>query len=262
MKRYLRIYIQLLKLNLETLFAYRANFINHMIGSVGWGMMSLLTIILLTARVTHAYGWKREELLLLNGIYGTVIGIFHMFISVNMVRLSKVIHMGELDTILVKPIDSQFAVSLWNVNFAVILRIAMAAGFSVWVIRLLGVSISANEILIFVLLSVASLVLLYALWFFILTNLIWFSHLSNLSLFLFSFESMARFPKEMLAQLSVFIFITILPLGLAINTPMRALVGKLVVPDAILLLVLATIFWFMARKYWKFALRYYTSASG
>ncbi len=261
MKRYLRIYYQLLRLNLSALITYRVNFVNNVIGSVGWGAMSLLTLILLTARVTNAYGWKREELLLFNGIYGVIIGVFHMFISNNMGRLSRVIHMGELDGILVKPIDSQFAVSLWWVNFATVFRILMAAAFTVYIISVLHIRITGVQVLTFFLLSIASLVLLYSLWFIVLTNLMWLTNLSNLVLFMYSFESMARFPKEMLAQLTGFVFYAVFPLAIVINTPARALLGRISVTDSIWLVVLAAGLWCIARSFWRYALRHYGSAS-
>lgn len=261
MKRYIRIYKQLLRLNLATLFTYRVNFINQVIASIGWGLMSLYTVIILTARVTDAYGWKREELLLFNGVYGIIVGIFHMFISINMGRLSRVIHMGELDGILVKPIDSQFAVTFWQVNFSAIFRVLIALFYSVWIIGILQLTITVWHVALFFLFAVSSLVLLYSLWFLVLTNLMWYSNMTNLVLFLFSFESMARFPKEMLAQLASFLFVVVLPLALVINTPARVLLGRLTYTDATLLLVLSLVFWIVARRYWKFALRHYTSVS-
>ena len=223
--------------------------------------MSLYSVIMLTARVTDAYGWQREELLLFNGIYGVIIGIFHMFISINMGRLSKVIHMGELDGILVKPIDSQFAVSLWMVNFATIFRILMALGYSIWIAGQLHLVVTIPQLVLFVFLACVSLILLYSLWFLILTNLIWFSNMTNLVLFMYSFESMARFPKEMLQQLASFLFVFVMPLALVINTPSRALLSRLDYKDALVVLVLAGGLWFVSRWYWRFALRHYTSAS-
>lgn len=261
MKRYFRIYTQLLRLNLATLLTYRVNFVNQVIASIGWGLMSLYTVILLTSRVTDAYGWKREELLFFNGVYGIIVGIFHMFISINMGRLSRVIHMGELDGILVKPIDSQFAVSFWQVNFSAIFRILIALSYTVWMLGVLHVTITVWHVALFLLFAMSSLVLLYSLWFFVLTNLMWYSNMTNLVLFLFSFESMARFPKEMLSQLASYLFVIVLPLALVINTPARMLLGRLNVVDATQLFALSLVFWIVARRYWKFTLRYYTSAS-
>lgn len=260
MKRYYRIYLRLIQLNLSTLLTYRVNFMNQLVASIGWGLMSLYTVVMLTARMTDAYGWKREEILLINGVYGIIVGIFHMFISINMGRLSRVIHMGELDGILVKPIDTQFAVSVWQINFSAIFRIIIALIYTIWIIQMLHITVTVGQIVLFLFFSVFSLTLLYSIWFFILTSLIWFSNMTNLVLFLFSFESMARFPKEMLSQLAPFLFFVVLPLALVINTPARLLIGKLSLTDAALLLMFASIFWFAARGFWLFALRHYTSA--
>ncbi len=261
MKRYLGIYAQLLRLNLASLLTYRVNFINNVIASIGWGAMSLYTVIILTARVTDAYGWKREELLLLNGIYGIIVGVFHMFLSINMGRMSRIIHMGELDSILIKPIDSQFAISLWQVNFSTVFRILMAAGYTAWIIHSMQLSVSIASVLLVCTLAVVSLILLYSIWFLLLTNLMWFTNMSNLVVFLYSFESMARFPKEMLAQLSGVLFYVVFPIALVINTPARVLLNRVAWTDILTLTVIAVCLWIAARKYWLFALRHYTSAS-
>lgn len=261
MKRYLRIYRQLLRLNLASLLTYRVNFVNNVIASIGWGAMSLFTVILLTSRISDAYGWKREELLLLNGIYGVIVGIFHMFLSINMGRMSRVIHMGELDGILIKPIDSQFAISLWWVNFSTVFRILMALGYTIWITQSMHIAITSVSVLLSLGVAFISLILLYSLWFLILTNLVWFTNMSNLVLFMYSFESMARFPKEMLMQLVSFIFYAMLPLALVINTPARILMQKATVWDTGILCLFSLLLWVAARKYWLFALRHYTSAS-
>lgn len=261
MKRYLRIYRQLLRLNLASLLTYRVNFVNNVIASIGWGAMSLFTVILLTSRISDAYGWKREELLLLNGIYGVIVGIFHMFLSINMGRMSRVIHMGELDGILIKPIDSQFAISLWWVNFSTVFRILMALGYTIWITQSMHIAITSVSVLLSLGVAFISLILLYSLWFLILTNLVWFTNMSNLVLFMYSFESMARFPKEMLMQLVSFIFYAMLPLALVINTPARILMQKATYTDTGILCLFSLLLWVAARKYWLFALRHYTSAS-
>lgn len=261
MRRYIGIYMQLLRLNLAVLLTYRVNFINNMIASIGWGAMSLYTVIVLTTHVTKAYGWTRQELLLLNGIYGVIVGVFHMFLSINMGRMSRVIHMGDLDSILIKPIDSQFAISLWQVNFSSVFRILMALGYTIWVIHSMPVTVTVFSILSVVGLAVISIMLLYSLWFLILTNLIWFTNMSNLVSFMYSFESMARFPKEMLTQLASLLFFVVFPLTLVINTPARALLYKATPTDVMVLAGLSLFLWVAARKYWLFALRHYTSAS-
>lgn len=246
---------------MATLLAYRTNFINSVMASVAWGIFSLYSMVILTTRITSAYGWSREELLLFNGIYGIIMGFFHMFLSINMGRFSRVIHFGDLDLILAKPLDSQFAVSLWLVDYTMILRVLMGIGFTLWVMSLLSLALTLPHVLFFLVFAVCAWVLLYSLWFLVLTNIIWFTNLSNLVRLMYSFESMGRYPKEMARQLSGFLFFVVLPIALVINTPTRALINRLDAADAALMGALAIALWVAARRYWLFALKSYTSAS-
>lgn len=261
MRKYFSIYRQLLKVNLAALVTYRANFINSVISSVAWGFFSLYSIVVLTSRINSAYGWRREELLFLNGMYGIVIGIFHMFLSINMRRFSRVIHYGELDLVLAKPIDPQFAVSLWLVDYTMILRIVMALVYTTWIATQFHLSLSFSHLILMVVFSLASLLLLYSLWFCILTILIWFTNLTNLVVLMFSVESLARFPREMSWQLASYFLFIVFPLTLVVNTPARAYLGRLESWEGVVLLGIAFGLFTVARTFWKFALRYYTSAS-
>ncbi|MFZ5844841.1 MAG: ABC transporter permease [Patescibacteria group bacterium] len=261
MRKYVSVYQQLLKVNFAALTAYRANFINSVISSLAWGFFSLYSIVVLTSRVNSAYGWRREELLFLNGMYGIIVGIFHMFLSINMRRFSRVIHHGELDFILAKPIDPQFAMSLWLVDYTMILRIIMAFLYATWIATQFHLGLSFAHLILMGVFSLASLLLLYSLWFAVLTILIWFTNLTNLVVLMFSFESLARFPREMSWQLASYFLFIVFPLTLVVNTPARAYLGRLEGWEGLVLIGIASGLFILARTFWRFALRYYTSAS-
>lgn len=261
MKRYLSIYLVLVKLNFHALLAYRGNFINNFLSSLSWGFFSLYSIVLLTSRTHGIFGWKREEILLLNGIYGTIIGFYHVFFSTNFDRFSQVIHMGQLDMVLTKPLDSQFFLTFWRVNFAASSRILIAFVYTILVARQLHISPSPMTVLFCVLLAIVGLVLLYSIWFTVITLILWFTRLSNLADLLFTITGAARYPQEMFREGFWYFFVFIAPLTLIITTPAKVLFQKLDMTSLFLLIVLALVFFVISRKFWKFALRSYTSAS-
>lgn len=259
--RYLKIYNKLLQLNFSGLTAYRSNFISSIISSIAWGFFSLYSIVILTSHTANAYGWRREEILLFNGMYGIIVGIYHMFLSINMRRLSHVLRWGELDLILAKPLDTQIALSFWWIDFSMVFRVLMSVGYTLWFIFQLKLTISPLQIVSTVVLALFALILLYSIWYIVLTSLVWFPNLSNLVILLFSFESLARFPKEVAQQLVSYIFLILLPLTLVINTPTRLLLNRVTILEVIELLVFSMSLLYFSRVFWKFALRYYTSAS-
>lgn len=261
MKKYWRVYKQLLKLNFDTLLTYRANFYNNLISSVAWGLFSLFSIVLLTANSTMVFGWSRNQLLLLNGLYGIIIGLYHVFFSANFERFSNVVHFGQLDSILVKPIDSQFLLSFWIIRFATFSRVIIAMIYTWYISNKLHIVPTITSVSGILILMFFALILLYSIWYMVITLIIWQTRLSNLTELMFSVTGIARYPQEMLHQLTNYVFVFLLPLTLIINIPARVYLGKIQAWDIGWLMAMSLIFFVFSRKFWKFALRFYTSAS-
>lgn len=207
------------------------------------------------------FGWKREEILLLNGIYGIIIGFFHMLFSRNFERFSELIHFGQLDALLVKPVDSQFLCTFWLFGYATVSRIIIATSYVIYIANLLHITFSLIHVASFIGVTLISLLLLYSIWFISITFTIWFSRLNNLVDLMFTITGIARYPQEMLRQLVSYVFVFLLPITLIITLPTKTYLERLRTEDFILLTILSFVFFVFSRRFWKFALRYYTSAS-
>jgi ABC-2 type transport system permease protein len=125
----------------------------------------------------------------------------------------------------------------------------------------LAITVPASAVAVFSLFLIAGVLLLYSVWFLAATITIWYPRLTNIVDVMYTFSSISRFPREMYQQLSWYIFLFLLPLTFIIVTPVRVLVGKLTPADTIGLVSFAAILFFLSRKFWRFALRFYTSAS-
>jgi ABC-2 type transport system permease protein len=150
MKRYIRLYVALLQLNFHALLSYRANLVNSAIASIGWGIISIVSMYILTAKNSSIYGWNRNELLLLTGVYSVSIGIFHTIFSRNFDRFSRVIHDGDLDGMLLKPVDSQFSLSFTLFNFMSVTRLLIGLSFTIYILFLLHVQLTIMSLLGFI----------------------------------------------------------------------------------------------------------------
>lgn len=262
MEKYFRVYKRLLLFNLSMLFAYRANFVNSVLSSLAWGIFSVLSIILLTSKTSIVFGWKREELYILAGCFSIAWGIFITLFSRNFDRFPRIINRGELDLILTKPMDSQFLLSFWIINYTSILRIIIGIIFVFYIAQKTGINIDFQQILGFCLLTIFGLSLLYSIWFLITGITIWFSRLSNITELLYSITSISGRPPEMFKEFSQYVFLFLFPLTLVVATPTRYLLGKGSFENITLLLLISVFFLVASRLFWKFALRFYTSAGG
>lgn len=258
MKKYLNIYKTLLLLNLQVLTAYRANFVNSAISTVVWGSMSFLSIFLLTARTNQVAGWSRNDLLLLTAIYNIVIGSFHVLFSRNFERFSRIMHMAEFDTLLTKPIDSQFSISFWYFNYTSIFRVIVGVIVAAVILK----SRFFLELPVFLLLSLVGITLSYCIWFLISTLMVKYTNLSNIVEVLYQINGFSRYPMDLYRGLGLFAFTFIVPLVIMITVPAKYLASKVTSFDLLMLFGITLLFFITTRLAWKFALRFYASASG
>ncbi len=260
MKRYIKIYTKLLRLNIAVLFAFRTTFFNNILSSTLWSVFPILTTFLLTSKSKHFYAWTSNDLYLLTAYFTFFLGLFYTLFGKSFKRFSRMSEFGQLDAILLKPVDSQFMISFWHINFTNLARMFLGIGmlyyFSQQMHLALGLEIIANVIVF----TIASTVLLYSIWFSILTLTVWFAQLSNLRDLLITLNMVTRYPPEMFQN--VVLFIVFLPLMVIMVTPTKLLLQTASLNDLLILVSLSVCSLVFSRYFWKFALRYYTSAGG
>lgn len=262
MKKYLSIYYHLSNMNFSQLLMYRSNLINSLVSNAIWGTFSILLVVILTSRTSSVFGWTRYEISLLFGIYNVYLGLFYALFARTFERFSPIIDKGELDFVLLKPIDSQFLMSFTFVNHPALLRVAVGLIFTVWIIIQMHLVLSLMTYFLFVILMIAGVAIMYSLWYLFLTCLIWWTNLTNLVGLLYELNNLTRYPQQMYKATSGLLANAILPLTLVITTPALILVNKVNLENIILVLFFAAFFVFLSRVFWKFALKYYTSAGG
>lgn len=261
MKHYFKIYKALIRINFSLLLIYRANFLNSAIATVGWGIFQIIFMTLLTSKTKSAFGWRSQEMIILAVSYTIIIALFHFFFSRNFDYFSKIINKGELDYYLLKPVDSQFLMSLSHISWAQILRFFLGIGLMFYFLNKYNYDITLTNILGFFTLALFGLTLLYSLWFIVATILIWYPNLDNLVEVLYTINGFARYPSEMFNNISSLLIFFILPYTFTIATPTKALLGRILSGDIVMILLISTGLFFISRSFWKFALRFYTSAS-
>lgn len=263
MQHYLKVYKALLKINLVRIMTYRANFISSIFISVGWSIFSVTSILLLTHNAKTVYGWTRVELLTLTFVYNIYTGIFNALFGVNFERFSRIIDKGELDGLLLKPIDSQFLVSFWITGYNRLIRIIIGLVLTFYmVVFYFHFPITVVNIISFFVLLALGILTSYSFWFIICTIMMWSPRLSNLVELLYNIQTIARYPQTMLRETFYFLFFFFLPLTLIVSTPTKVLINKALGGDLVGLLFFTFVLFLISRWWWKFALRWYTSASG
>lgn len=243
------------------LFAYRANFYNSVIIAVGWGIVSVGSIFLITAKVSHIYSWSKEDLYLLAGLYSITVGVFHMFFSPNLERFGRTISLGELDSYLLIPVDTQLYLSTKIFRPVSFFRVIIGVVFTGIIITQLHIVISPMMLIVSFLFLFIGILFMYSMWFLVVTFMIWNPNLTNLIDFLYIANNFGRYPTSIVTNTkNIFLFFA-LPLMLVTTVPAKLILGTVNGFEIFILIISAFGLFIFSRYFWKFALRHYSSAS-
>src|ERR1044071_4006602 len=90
---------------------FNANFLLWMLVEVLWFCGQIVFFTIIFGNVDRIGDWTKWEVVLLVGTHQMIAQLFQAFFFVNVANIPELVRTGKLDSILVLPIDSQFAVS-------------------------------------------------------------------------------------------------------------------------------------------------------
>ena len=251
----------ILRLNYVKMLTYRADFFSSSIAYTVWATFTILQILLLTSRTSHVFGWSRDELLMLAAMYNLIFSFFYMFFSRGFNHFATTIHLGRLDGILTKPIDSQFLITCLDVTYTHVIRFVLGLVFLMYLLFKVHIVITPLLILGLIFIGALSIMLIYSFWMIVMTLTIWFPKVSNLTDLLYQVNQITKFPQEIYKGASIYLFFILFPLTIIIVSPVKYLLHTLQWSDFLVLVVSSGGLFLFSRFFWRFALRSYTSAS-
>ncbi|MBD1845515.1 ABC-2 family transporter protein [Cyanobacteria bacterium FACHB-63] len=259
MKRYFRV----LRLFWQTAIAaeleYRINFVIAAFTSFGGLIGSLFGLFLFYQGGYTFAGWRWEEALIVVGIFTLLEGFSGTFLAPNLNRIVRHVQEGTLDFVLLKPISSQFWLSGHTISPWGLPDILFGAIVIFYAGGKLG--IQPNAYLISLIPLVFGLAILYSLWFMLGATSIWFVKIYNVTEVLRGLIEAGRYPMAAYPIVYQFFFTFIVPVAFLTTIPAEAMLGRTEFSWIIGAGILAIVLLFVSRFFWRFALRFYTSAS-
>ena len=107
---------------------FRSNFLIEAVTSMAWMLMNLGFYVLIYRYTPSIAGWDQYQffLFLATGLF--INSLVQTFFMTNVDELSDLIRTGALDFALLKPIDTQFLISLRRVDWSSLANFVLGAG--------------------------------------------------------------------------------------------------------------------------------------
>ncbi len=238
---------------------YRAAFAVSIVAAFVETAGKLFGVYLFYANGYDLGGWRWQEALLVLGLAQLVDAFFILVFQPNLRRISEIVQDGTLDFVLLKPVDSQFWMSVQQVGVVGLPYMVLALAVLAYAGAASG--LSAVGWLALAAAAAAALLLAYALAFLLATTSIWFVKIFNVVFFLSSMIWSAQYPVQAYARPFRLFMTYVLPVYFMTTAPAELALGRSSGAGVAGLFAVAAGFFLLARAFWRFALRFYTSAS-
>ncbi len=209
---------------------FRSNFLIEAVTSMAWMLMNLGFYVLIftyTDSIGAETGWGQYEFFLFIATTMLINSIVQAFFMPNAEEFSELIRTGALDFALLKPIDTQFLISLQRVNWSSLGNFGLALALMAYSFWRLEVAPTPTQVLLYIPYVVCGVAILYSLMIALAATSIWLGRNQSLYDFWFYITNFSRYPMEIYqgpfgTPLRLF-FTYIVPVLVVVNVPARIL---------------------------------------
>jgi ABC-2 type transport system permease protein len=250
------------RLNVAEELQYRANFVASLLGTVFYMATALLTLALFFHHTTALGGWDYWEIVVLLGVFNALTGVIEAVLRPGIGQLAGEVRSGELDLVLVKPVDPQGFVSFRRLDIWRFTDVVLGLALAGYALFKLGRVPSVAQLAAFVLALGSAAVVVYAIWVLLMSLAFWFVSVENIAVLFDAVYEGARYPVSAYPGALRFLFVYLIPIAWTTTIPASALTGRLRPEIALVAALVAALAFALARALWRAALKRYAGASG
>ncbi|MGC4106823.1 MAG: ABC-2 family transporter protein [Thermomicrobiales bacterium] len=261
-RRHARLWRAFVAISLVREVQFRANALATLLVGVAQLVVSLVPILLIFSFTGEVHGWSRADVLVVAGFQQAIVGLLAAFIIPNMSRMSEYVQRGDLDVLLVRPVNAHWLSATRWVRPAELF--ATLSGFGLIVVGLIQRSTvpSAIGIVQAVVLVAVGFVLLACAWSVVATCAFWTSSMSAGTMVFGDLMEPGRYPVMFFSRAMQVFLVAVVPWAFASTFPAEAITHGLadwwVVPVGIVFAVVAVA---GSHAFWNRAIHRYASAS-
>ena len=269
---YIRVLLTFFRNALIRELMFQGNFLIQVVTRTFWFFAQIALFEIIFRKVPAINGWDRDQYFAFMATGMLINSIVESFFMPNCANLSEQIRTGRLDFALIKPIDSQFLVSLERINLAMISQLLLALALLIRSLYRIGEPISAWQLSMYVTYVGIGVLFFYSLMIVTACSSIFLGRNQGLYDFWFYITVFARYPRSIYdgeddsrwegGEMLQFGFSYVVPILLVVTVPARIIIDNLEMPHfAAVSAASAIVGLVFSRFVFHWSLNHYRSAS-
>ena len=231
---YLRVFLTFARNSLVRDLTFRWNFILDAVTSLVWMGVNLAFYLLVFEHTRDIGGWDRPAFLVFIATTMIVNSLVQAFFMPNATEFSERVRTGSLDFALLKPIDTQFLISLEKIEWSSLANCVFGSALLIFVVPQLSAIPSPVAMGLYVVYVLCGVLILYSLTIAMSSVSVWLGRNQSLYDFWFYITNFSRYPMEIyrgaVGDPLRITFTYLIPVLVVVNVPAR-LLGRTLEPD-------------------------------
>ena len=261
MRRYLRTTRIFWGASIAAELEYRVNFVMSVIASLMTLTGTLFTLSVLYQHNYQMGGWTWPQAMVVVSVYTILDGFQMSLLAPNRTRITELVREGTLDFVLLKPIDSQYWLSTRTLSLWGVPNMLLGLAMLVYVGTTTELHLGPTDYLAGLIPIILGMVVLYSVGYILSTLTIWFVKLFNITIAMQALLEAGRYPISGYPFMYRLFFTFVLPVAFMTTVPAQSIIGKQSAAWLIGSVLISVVLFLISRRFWRFALQYYTSAS-
>lgn len=260
LEKHLKVYLHYFKQFWKTRMVYKKDFMLGMLAQLISLGTALAFLTLIFTRVDSIQGWSFSEMLLLTGFSGFILNVHHIFLF-NIYRLGeKYIVQGELDRVLLRPLNPLFQVYADDVSDNNLSKLVANLTLIFYSLSQLRLSLGLSEVLIGIGFGLSGLLAYGAAFLVFATTAFWTGRSDAAIWLIFQLSDFRKYPYTIYGDAIKLVLVTLVPIAFISYFPVSFLLGRTGLNLVQLtILISGPLLFLLAYRFWKFGLSRYSS---
>lgn len=258
--KHLKIWLMLVRINVMSQMEYRANFVTGILMEAGYLIAKILYVVVAYAAGKRIAGFGPDEILVFVGTFVFATGFYAGIFMMNFFQLSGMVKDGSFDTILTKPVSSQFLATFRRSDIGPFLLDTIAGIVMVLMgLSRLGGGVSAVGIIGWALFVASGVAVGYSIWLLPQTLVFRIVKADAIAGLCDAFWDFNNVPMIVYNRVGQAFGTFVVPIFVITNFPALFALGRMTPVMFAWDIVAPVLFGFIASRCWKSGLRHYAS---
>jgi ABC-2 type transport system permease protein len=259
-QRHFTVWMLFAKYELLQQFSSKTSMVFFFVGKIIRFFSFFVILLLLRGTVRSVSGYTVDEVLIFFLTFNFIDIVSQMFLR-GVYGMNGIVRSGEFDFYLMRPINPLFRSLMGAPDFNDVLLFMPLTGFSVWYIHQILPDLTPDRIFSYIILLIGGFLISVSFHILVLASGVVSTEIDHTIMLYRDLTQMARFPIDIYREPFRAFITFIIPIGVMMSFPSKALLGVLQPHLMIVGAIISVVSFFLSLKIWDIALKKYSSAS-